>query len=249
MATRQRTRRIVLFLILIALPITLNYYSVFLIVQSASEGVANFSFFFWVSFALTSLVIGRLACSWICPLGAVQETLDRMAELRLKRIKYLKVIKYVLAVAWVGAIVALAISAGGYHKVNLLYNTESGVSVDSSMSLIAYYTVLLVPFLPALFLGKRAFCHYFCPWGVLNTVGTKIKNLFRWPSLNLKADSSQCVNCKTCNRECTMSLDVNAMVQRGSMDNAECILCGSCVDNCKRGVIKYAWRREKAAGV
>ncbi|MFC2004950.1 4Fe-4S binding protein [Chloroflexota bacterium] len=28
-----------------------------------------------------------------------------------------------------------------------------------------------------------------------------------------------------------------------STDNTECILCGTCVDNCPNGVIKYSWRR------
>jgi ferredoxin-type protein NapH len=36
-----------------------------------------------------------------------------------------------------------------------------------------------------------------------------------------------------------MSLEVNSMVQKNSMENSECILCGSCVDNCPKQVIKY----------
>jgi ferredoxin len=38
-----------------------------------------------------------------------------------------------------------------------------------------------------------------------------------------------------------MSLDVNAMVQFGKMENAECILCGTCVDNCARNAIRYSF--------
>jgi ferredoxin-type protein NapH len=43
-----------------------------------------------------------------------------------------------------------------------------------------------------------------------------------------------------------MSLDVHQMVRSGDMEDSECILCGSCVDGCKFGVIRYAWNREKA---
>jgi NAD-dependent dihydropyrimidine dehydrogenase PreA subunit len=39
-----------------------------------------------------------------------------------------------------------------------------------------------------------------------------------------------------------MSLGVEEMVQQGSMENTECILCGSCVDNCPEGVIEYRFR-------
>lgn len=38
-----------------------------------------------------------------------------------------------------------------------------------------------------------------------------------------------------------MSLDVNDMVHKGIMEQAECILCGSCVDTSPKGVISYAW--------
>jgi ferredoxin len=39
-----------------------------------------------------------------------------------------------------------------------------------------------------------------------------------------------------------MSLPVEDMVQKENMENAECILCGTCVDGCKQGVIMYSWK-------
>jgi ferredoxin-type protein NapH len=245
---RQKTRLIILFLILLTFPITLNYFSVYLIIDSASQGVMAFSFFFWSLWIIAALVFGRAACGYVCPLGAIQETKDRMAPKKLAKIRFLRWIKYVLAVAWVGAIVAAAISAGGYRTVNLLYNTESGVSVDSPRSWIMYFSIVLVVLLPVFFIGKRGFCHYFCPWGVLNIAGTKIKNFFRWPSLGLKAESAGCLNCGTCDKNCPMSLEVSKSVASGSMDNTECILCGSCADNCPQGVIKYVWKRPEKKG-
>jgi len=41
-----------------------------------------------------------------------------------------------------------------------------------------------------------------------------------------------------------MSLDVNAMVQKESMENSECILCGKCVDLCPNGAIKYTFNNK-----
>jgi ferredoxin len=38
-----------------------------------------------------------------------------------------------------------------------------------------------------------------------------------------------------------MSLDVNGMVKESKMENLECILCGTCVDVCKKEVIKYSF--------
>ena len=243
MATRQKLRLIILFLILITFPITMNYFSVYLIIEGSAQGTMTFSFFFWSLFALTALLFGRAACGYICPLGAFQEAKDRMVPKTLARIKYLKVVKYILALAWVGAIVFAAISAGGYSTINLLHNTESGVSVDSPQSWFTYGMIVLIILLPAFFIGKRGFCHYFCPWGVLNMVGTKIKNFFCWPSLHLEPKTDKCKQCRTCAANCPMSLPIPEMVQSGSMTNNECILCGTCVDNCPNAVIKYSWQR------
>jgi len=248
MSTRQKVRLTVLFLIMLTFPVTLNYFSVYLIIDASSRGVIAFSFFFWSLFIITALLFGRAACGYVCPLGAIQETKDRMAPKKLAKVRFLKWIKYVLAVAWVGAIALAAISAGGYKTVNLLYSTESVVSVDSVQSWFMYFAIVLVVLLPVFFIGKRGFCLYFCPWGVLNTAVTKINNFFRLPSLRLKTDSESCQHCGNCDKSCPMSLEVNKAVMSGSMNNSECILCGSCVDNCPNGVIKYSWGRpEKQA--
>jgi len=240
---RQKIRLLTLYLMVLTFPILMNYFSVYLIIEGSSLGIMTFSFFFWSAWTVSALFLGRAGCGYLCPLGALQETKDRMAPRKLSTTRRLRVTKYLLAVAWVGAIVGSAVAAGGYKGVGLLYKIDSGVSVDSAQGWFMYGTIVLVTLLPVFFLGKRGFCHFFCPWGVLNTVGTKIKNAFRWPSLHLVPETGQCKGCKTCNRNCPMSLDVNSMVQKGSMQDNECILCGTCVDNCPKGVIKYSWGR------
>ena len=151
--------------------------------------------------------------------------------------------KYILAIAWVGGIVYFAIAAGGYHSIDLLYNIDSGVSIDRAEGWFTYGTIVLVVLLPVFFIGKRGFCHYFCPWGVLNMVSTRTKSFLRLPSLHLEADKNRCKQCHTCLANCPMSLPVEEMVQANSMKNEECILCGTCVDNCPNRAIKYSWNR------
>lgn len=243
MATRQKIRLLILFFMVISFPITMNYFSVFLIIEGSSLGIMTFSFFFWTGWTVLALFFGRAACGYLCPLGAFQETKDRMAPGHVKNIKYLKTIKYVLALLWVGAIVYFAISAGGYKTINLLYNTESGVSIDRAEGWFIYGTIVLIVLLPAFFIGKRAFCRYFCPWGVLNTVSTKLKDFFRWPSLHLESNKDKCKQCHTCLANCPMDLSAAEMIKAGSMKNDDCILCGTCVDNCPNKAIKYSWGR------
>ena len=242
-STRQRVRRGILLLLFLAFPIIYNYYSPYLIMQGASEGVANFSFFLWSAWALTALFIGRIGCAYVCPLGAAQMISDKVLERPLVRVKYFAVVKYVLAVAWVAGIVLAAIAGGGYKSANLLYMTESGISADSLLGLLMYYFLIAIPLLPAALLGRRAFCHYLCPFGVVNMATSKLGQWLRLPQLHLAANTAACTQCQRCTQACPMSLPVTDMVQRGDMTNHECILCATCADGCPRHVIRYAWGR------
>ncbi len=42
-----------------------------------------------------------------------------------------------------------------------------------------------------------------------------------------------------------MSLDVHDMVQKGHMEHVECILCGTCVDNCAQDAIRFSFSSGK----
>jgi ferredoxin len=44
-----------------------------------------------------------------------------------------------------------------------------------------------------------------------------------------------------------MSLPVEKMVNQKTMENTECILCGTCVDGCKEGAISYNWGKYNKA--
>lgn len=245
MTKRQRIRRTLLFIFLIAFPLTINYYSPYLIIDAAMQGIASFSFLLWTTWLVTSLIFGRAGCGYFCPLGAGQETLHAMGEKPLVRVKYIRVLKYLIAAVWVGTIIFGLISAGGIQSVQPLYNTENLVSIDSIYGNILYVMVLSIALLPAFFMGKRAFCHYFCPFGVLNIAGSKLSRVLHLPMLHLESDTGKCTKCGTCSKVCQMSLPVKEMVQAGNMVNTECILCGQCVDNCKFDAIHYAWKPER----
>lgn len=44
---------------------------------------------------------------------------------------------------------------------------------------------------------------------------------------------------------CPMSLAVHDMVKASRMENDECILCGTCVDNCPQGAIHFTFSAGK----
>ena len=76
-------------------------------------------------------------------------------------------------------------------------------------------------------------------------IGRKLRNVVAWPSLRLTAASASCKDCLKCTSNCPMSLDVHGMVQREKMEHSECILCGTCVDNCSSDAIRFSFSAGK----
>jgi NAD-dependent dihydropyrimidine dehydrogenase PreA subunit len=71
--------------------------------------------------------------------------------------------------------------------------------------------------------------------------GRWIRTRFGWPALRLLAAPGSCRECGKCSAACPMGLDVQALVLAGSMEDAECVLCGSCVDVCPRKTLRYSF--------
>ncbi len=244
--TRQRVRLAILLFSLLFFPITLNYFSPYLIIMGASEGLINSSFIVFCGMFLSSLFFGRFWCGWFCPAGALGEVCQTINNKTVNG-KKIDWIKWLIWVPWIALIATAAISAGGYKEVNFLYGTENGISVAGTtdrpivFAYIIYYGVISIFAVLSLTVGRRTGCHSVCWMAPFMIIGRKNSNWLHLPALRLKAEPEKCSSCNTCTTNCSMSLDVTAMVQRGKMENSECILCGICVDGCTRGAIQYAY--------
>ncbi len=249
-STRQRIRKALLILSFLSFPIIMNYLSPYVIIDGASQGILNASpLVFGVQF-LAALLFGRLWCGWVCPAGAIGEICQPVNDrpVSLKKVDW---IKWAIWVPWLGIIAASLIAAGGYKTVNLLLDTQNGISVAGSVdrpiiiAYIIYYFVVGIFVALSFFVGRRAGCHALCWMAPFMILGRRLRNLPAWPSLRLKADPQRCSDCKTCTSNCPMSIDVNALVQSGRMEHNECILCGTCVDQCARHAIVYSFSAGK----
>lgn len=241
MNRRQKIRRVLILVSFLLFPATLNYFSPALIIEGASKGIVVGSFITFGLLFLSSLALGRGFCGWVCPGAGLQEACFSSQGKKAPGGR-LNWIKYFIWVPWVSAVALAAFSAGGLRSVRPFYLTDHGISVTDPLNYVTYFSVVGLIAIPALAVGKRAFCHYGCWMAPFMVIGTKVRNVFSWPALHLKSDKTKCGNCKTCTQNCPMSLDVNAMVQKGSMVNSECILCGTCVDGCPKDAISYSFR-------
>lgn len=241
---RQRVRKTLVLLTFLSFPVTMNFLSPYLIVEGAARGVVNGSLMLFGLMFLSSLFLGRAWCGWVCPGAGMADLAEPVNNQPVRRTR-IHWIKWLIWIPWISLIAWLAIEAGGYSRADFFFFTETGVSVDAPVKYITYYAVLALFIGLAILVGRRAGCHTICWMAPFMILGRWIRNRVGWPALRLKADASACADCKKCTSNCPMSIDVNALVQSGRMENVDCILCGTCVDNCTKQVIHYSFSSGK----
>ena len=247
---RQAVRRAILIASFIAFPVTMNYFSPYLIIDGGFRGIATGSAIVFASMFAGSLVFGRLWCGWACPVAGLQDPLLVVNSRRVSR--RADIVKWLIWVPWVALTVFAVVRAGGYHAVDTLYGTVGGISVAGApdrpiiFAYLIYFIVVLLFFGLALALGRRGGCHTVCWMAPFMISGRELRNrLGAWPALRLRANAAVCNSCGRCTNGCPMSIDVAALASAGAMEHPQCILCGSCVDSCPRDVLRYSFSSGK----
>jgi len=240
---RQKIRNAMTLLMFALFPVIYYYFSPYLIIMGAAEGIIVGSLIVFASLFVFSLFLGRAFCGWVCPAGATQELCARVRNKNFQNGKR-NWIKYAIWVPWITVIIVMFLQAGAIRAVDPLYQTYYGVSITGLESAVMFLVIAGLVAGIALVGGRRAACHTICWMAPFMIIGRKIRNAANLPALQLEADSSKCINCKACTRNCAMSLDVSNMVQNQAMENTECILCGKCVDVCPKGAIKYSFGKK-----
>ncbi len=216
--------------------------------------------------ALT-LVFGRVYCSVICPLGVMQDFFGWMGKKSKKNrytyspakniLRYSVLALFVVAlVAGVGSFVALLAPYSSYGRIaqnllapiwdwgnNLLaYFAERADSyafytVDvwlRSVATLCVAVATLVVLAVLAWRNGRTYCNTICP------VGTILGFLSRFALLRPVIDTSKCVNCGLCARNCKASC-IN--MAEHTVDMSRCVACMDCLEKCHTHAISYTWRR------
>jgi len=70
---RQNLRRTLLLVTWLLFPIVMNFLSPYVIIDGAFQGIVSGSFILFGILFISSLFLGRLWCSWVCPAAGIQE--------------------------------------------------------------------------------------------------------------------------------------------------------------------------------
>lgn len=140
--------------------------------------------------------------------------------------------------------ISSSIFAPAYDGINNLLAGWSESQTDNYMFYRVVYavsvpilTVAIITLLVILFFswtGGRNYCNTVCP------VGTFLGFISRYSILKPVIDTSKCINCGKCARNCKSSC-IDA--KHHSIDYSRCVVCMDCINVCKDGAISYTYRR------
>jgi len=183
-----------------------------------------------------TLVLGRVWCGWICPLGAILELFGprgtRKMQAWFRGIKYgLLIMLFVMALfgslafMWLDPITILVRGVADPVSVVLSIVEVPGFKVGTLLSML-----MLVLVLGLNFIEKRFWCRYLCPLGALIGLGSK----FSW--IRRRVNEASCVKCGDCVKTCPMGAIHPETIKN---DPAECIMCMDCAAPCPKTAITF----------
>jgi polyferredoxin len=174
----------------------------------------------WVAVAL--LFWGRVYCGWLCPFGALQEVLNKLARrLGVRQISVpfmlherLWPIKYIIFLG------LFAVSLASMTMAFRAAETEPFKTVVTLrfMREWPFVTYALALLAAGLFV-ERFYCRYLCPLGAALAIPARLR-MFEW----LKRRPQCGRECRICSVKCP----VQAIHPEGQINPNECIYCLNC---------------------
>lgn len=193
--------------------------------------------------AVLPLAAGRLYCSFLCPLGALQDAFFALSRsLRMKArpspvYPYLRTFLVFLCF-FAAAFPAAALWGWFDHLSNFGRLAAAAGSLAGRPRFdFAFAYALFFAALTAVssLLRPRWFCAVVCPSGAFFAA------LFKKSFMRLGRDAT-CTGCGKCEKKCPAQC-----IDRGDIDAARCVTCFECVGDCPSGSIKVSFSPPPAA--
>ncbi len=211
-----------------------------------------------------TLLLGRMYCSVICPLGVYQDLVARLGK-RGKKLPYkFEKAKCVLRLATLGVyVVAIVISVSvvvslldpyaifGRAANNILQpvwilgNNVLAHFAQQADSYAFYSQEVWIRSIPTLIVAVVSIIivsilawrggRTYC--NTVCPVGTFLGFISRFSILKINIDKDKCNGCTLCERNCKSScIDIKNM----KIDHSRCVSCMNCIDVCKKSAVSFA---------
>lgn len=185
-----------------------------------------------LTFFAMALLAKKSFCSWLCPVGTLEEGLWRLGrklwgrnfaiwswlDIPLRVLKYALLLFFVkLIIIDMPAVALQAFLASPYWAVAdvRMLHFFTGLS-PVSLTVIMLLAVLSVFY-------QNFWCRYLCPYGALLGLMSMLS------PLKIRRSETHCTQCGACTRACPAQLPVQHKL---AIHSPECTACLSCVSSC-----------------
>lgn len=203
-----------------------------------------------LTWIVVTLLIGRVYCSTVCPLGTLQDLMTFTREKLFRRpivhsYKPMCKIRYDLLIVYV--VLTIAGSALGvlfepwswFDGIvgSISERHDAGVfavlASDALFGIVIAVVALGVLAAYAVLTG-RDFCNHICP------VGTALGLVASRAALHIEIDPDRCISCMKCEDGCKSSC---ISVKDRHVDNIRCVRCFNCIEVCPNKAIRLQINR------
>ena len=220
---------------------------------------------------LLTLLAGRVYCSVICPLGAMQDIVSWISGRRKKkkyRFSYSPEVKWlrygvlglfvIALIAGVGSFVALLAPYSSYGRIatNLFApvyrwgNNLLAYFAERADSYAFYETEVWLKSLPTFLIAAVTFVVLIIlAWrngrtycNTVCPVGTVLGFFSRFSLFRPVIDAEKCKHCSLCSRGCKAAC-IDYKSHR--IDYSRCVACMDCIDTCKHDALRLEYRWKK----
>lgn len=189
---------------------------------------------FFGSFIVCAVLLGRVLCGFICPLGFIQDVVYEVRQalhiegisLNERMYAVLRLIKWIMLIIFLG----LGFVGGSFCDfcpAMVLSPALAGFKLSLGLGGFVMVAVLVSGFFK-----RRCFCNI-CPMGYVLGLAHGI-SFFK-----LKKDAIACTECGACYEACPMGIKSIFTLREGKGDvrnidvtTADCIMCGECIRRC-----------------
>ncbi|MCX8027711.1 MAG: 4Fe-4S binding protein [Thermodesulfovibrionales bacterium] len=207
---------------------------------------------------ISTLILGRYFCSWMCPLGIINQITGSILQ-KIKPVDAYKMNSFRTAyrIKYYVLTFLLVLAIGGSLQIGLfdpiaLITRSFAVSVFPGVNFstgalylnqpVFYGGVLVtVVFLIILFANRyitRYWCRTLCPLGAM------LGLLSFSPIFAIRRDVDRCNNCQRCLKNCHGACDPHS-----TLKTSECMVCMNCIEDCPEGALRYGLPAHKSAQV
>jgi len=219
---------------------------------------------------LLTLLLGRVYCSVICPLGVSQDIVARIGKRGKKLpyyfspakswLRYGVIALFIAAMIFgVSAVVSLLDPYGAYGRIagNLFlpvwqWGNNLLALIAERMESYAFYTTdvwmkslptFIVAVLTLIVVAVLAWRNGRTYCNTICPVGTLLGFLSRFSLFQIRFDEEKCNKCNLCARNCKAAcIDCNEL----KIDSSRCVSCMNCIEKCNRDAINYKFGLPKS---